>query len=191
MPATVNVVSAPSGRTRRVVLAMIKRRAAAAGCRRRRAATRFPGDGGGTAYLSNGGGLGARAADRRTCVPATEPPTRPGHSGRLAILGSAVAMAHRARDQVAAARGLGRRTTARDRAAGDPSRPAAATLVSMARRHRRPKRDRLRVHADIEALHDKIDQLGSKQDDQNRLSRRSALTGVAGLGVAVLAWMRS
>ena len=66
----------------------------------------------------------------------------------------------------------------------------------MARRHRRPKRNRLTVteseqgvRADIQALHDKIDQLGSRQADQNRLSRRSALTGLAGIGVAVLAWI--
>ena len=58
--------------------------------------------------------------------------------------------------------------------------------MCMVRRHRRPKRDRLavreseqRVRADIRALHDKIDQL----------SRRSVRTGLAGLGIAVLAWI--
>ena len=64
----------------------------------------------------------------------------------------------------------------------------------MARHHRRQKQDvrravtesATRVRADIEALSDKVDQFGSKQ---NRLSRRSLLMGLAGLGVAVLTWI--
>ena len=69
----------------------------------------------------------------------------------------------------------------------------------MARRHRRPKQDvRLavaesekRVRADIEALHNKIDQLGSRQAEQTHVSRRrfikSSALGVAGVATGIIA----